>query len=65
MSAHYLVKCKIFHLIKVIYDFLPKLDNFEKQLAITVPRNLNFRKPESKELLKVDTMCADTTCQSF
>jgi len=37
MSAHYLVKCKIFHLIKVIYDFLPKLDNFEKSWLLQCP----------------------------
>ena len=44
---------ELFHRNKVIY-FPPKLDNFEKQLAITLPRNLNFRQPLLKELLEVN-----------
>jgi len=43
----------------------PKLDNYEKQPAILLSGNLNFRQLVSKELLKVTTVCTDTPFQSF
>jgi len=43
-----------------LYDFPPKLDNFEKRLAIMLSGNLNFRQPASEELLNVTIVCVDT-----
>ena len=44
-----------------LYNFLPKLDNFDKHLAIILSRNLNFfRQLESNELIKVTIICVDT-----
>jgi len=36
-----------------LYDFPPKLDDFEKQLAIVLSRKSNFRQPVSKVLQQV------------
>ena len=36
------------------------LYNFEKQPAIVLSRNMNFRQPLHKELLKVTIVCVDT-----
>ena len=45
--------------------FSPKLDNFEKQLAIALSENWNFRRAVSKELLKVTVICVYTPFLSF
>jgi len=43
-----------------LYDLLPKLSNFEKQLFVMLFRAFNFRQPVSKEPLKVAVICIDT-----
>ena len=49
----------------ILANFSPKLGNFEKQLAIMLSRNLNFRQLVSNELLKVTIVCIDTPFLSF
>ena len=50
-----------------LYDLPPKLDSSEKQLAIVLSRNLNFRQLVSTEteLLKITVVCVDTPFRSF
>ena len=40
-----LVNCTTVFAFSKLYDFSPKLNNFEKQPAIMLPRNFNFRQP--------------------
>jgi len=43
-----------------LYDYSPKLDNFEKKrLVIMLPVSLNFRQSVSKELSKVIILCVE------
>ena len=64
ISPKYLMICETFTWSK-LYGFLPKLNNFEKELVIMFSRNLNFTKQVSWMLLKVTIICVETPFLSF
>jgi len=60
MSPRYLIKCITFPSGQNYTIVCQTLDNFQKkQMAIILPRNLNYRLPLSKKLLQVTVVCVD------